>query len=98
LKDFPVQTLKIDRAFVKNLGNDSGKSIVRAILAVADATKLTVVAEGVETRDQAQFLAHQQCRLLQGFWLAEPMALSEVVKLLDDDFRPRLQDLSAQAT
>ena len=98
LKDFPVQTLKIDRAFVKNLGNDSGKSIVRAILAVADATKLTVVAEGVETRDQAQFLTHQQCRLLQGFWLAEPMALSEVVKLLDDDFRPRLQDLSAQAT
>lgn len=96
LKDFPVQTLKIDRAFVKNMGSDSGKSIVRAILAVANATKLTVVAEGVETRDQAQFLTRQQCRLLQGFWLAQPMALSEVVKLLDDDFTPRLQEASAQ--
>ena len=95
LKDFPVQTLKIDRAFVQNLNTDSGKGIVQAILAVAGATDLTVVAEGVETRAQAQFLTSQNCALLQGFWLAEPMALSEVVKLLDDDFRPRLQELSS---
>ena len=95
LKDFPVQTLKIDRAFVQNLNTDSGKGIVQAILAVAGATDLTVVAEGVETRAQAQFLTSQNCALLQGFWLAEPMALSEAVKLLDDDFRPRLQELSS---
>lgn len=94
LKDFPVQTLKIDRSFVNNLSSDSGQSIVRAILAVANAINLTVVAEGVETRQQAHFLTRQQCQLLQGFWLAQPMALSEVVNLLDDDFRPRLQELT----
>ena len=77
LKDFPVQTLKIDRAFVKNLGNDSGKSIVRAILAVADATKLTVVAEGVETEAQLEFLIENECDYAQGWLIAKALNSDE---------------------
>ena len=60
LKDFPVNTLKIDQAFVANLGNENGNSIVRAILALAEALNLDVVAEGVETQEQAQFLKRHQ--------------------------------------
>ena len=86
LKDFPVNTLKIDQAFVANLGNESGNSIVRAILALAEALNLDVVAEGVETQEQAQFLKRHHCNILQGFLLAKPIPLKEVIEILDVDF------------
>ena len=90
LKDFPVNTLKIDQAFVAALGDESGNSIVRAILALAKALNLDVVAEGVETREQAAFLTHYQCNILQGFLLARPMPLNGVIDLLDHDFSAML--------
>ena len=86
LKDFPVNTLKIDQAFVANLGCESGNSIVRAILALATALNLDVVAEGVETHEQADFLARHHCNILQGFLLAKPIPLQNVIDRLDVDF------------
>ena len=86
LKDFPVNTLKIDQAFVADLGNESGNSIVRAILALAKALNLDVVAEGVETQLQANFLTRHHCKILQGFLLAKPIPLQEVIDMLDVDF------------
>ena len=86
LKDFPVNTLKIDQAFVANLGNESGNSIVRAILALAAALNLDVVAEGVETHEQADFLTRHRCNILQGFLLAKPIPLENVIDMLDVDF------------
>ena len=90
LKDFPVNTLKIDQAFVAALGTESANSIVRAILALAKALNLDVVAEGVETREQAAFLTGHQCKILQGFLLARPMPLDGVIDLLDHDFSSML--------
>ena len=90
LKDFPVNTLKIDQAFVAALGTKSANSIVRAILALAKALNLDVVAEGVETREQAAFLTGHQCKILQGFLLARPMPLDGVIDLLDHDFSSML--------
>jgi predicted signal transduction protein with EAL and GGDEF domain len=86
LKDFPVNTLKIDQAFVANLGDESGNSIVRAILALATALNLDVVAEGVETHEQADFLTRHHCHILQGFLLAKPIPLQNVIDMLDVDF------------
>ncbi|MDG2443456.1 MAG: EAL domain-containing protein [Luminiphilus sp.] len=86
LKDFPVNTLKIDQAFVANLGCESGNSIVRAILALATALNLDVVAEGVETHEQADFLTRHHCNILQGFLLAKPIPLQNVIDMLDVDF------------
>jgi predicted signal transduction protein with EAL and GGDEF domain len=86
LKDFPVNTLKIDQAFVANLGDESGNSIVRAILALATALNLDVVAEGVETHEQADFLTRHHCNILQGFLLAKPIPLQSVIDMLDVDF------------
>ena len=86
LKDFPVNTLKIDQAFVANLGCESGNSIVRAILALATALNLDVVAEGVETHEQADFLTRHHCNILQGFLLAKPIPLQNVIDRLDVDF------------
>jgi len=90
LKDFPVNTLKIDQAFVAALGTESANSIVRAILALAKALNLDVVAEGVETREQAAFLTGHQCKILQGFLLARPMPLDGAIDLLNHDFSSML--------
>lgn len=74
LKSLPIDTLKIDRSFVRDLGtNQSDLAIVRAILALADAFDLHVVAEGVETATAATTLLNLGCRRAQGFLLSRPV-------------------------
>ncbi|MBV1787363.1 EAL domain-containing protein [Marinobacterium sp. D7] len=67
LQDFPVNTLKIDISFVRNIGTDSGDAIPSAIVAMAHSLGLNVVAEGVETGAQEAFLRSQGCEYAQGF-------------------------------
>jgi EAL domain-containing protein (putative c-di-GMP-specific phosphodiesterase class I) len=68
LKRFPIEKLKIDRSFVKGLpDDDSDAGIVRAILQMARALDMQVIAEGVETEAQRQFLLAEGCALFQGF-------------------------------
>ena len=75
LKRFPVSTLKIDRSFIMDLPDDpDDAAITRAVIALARSLKLTVVAEGVETPRQLDFLAIHGCDLAQGFFVAKPMA------------------------
>lgn len=75
LKSLPIDTLKIDRSFVRDIGPDAGSSssIVRAIVALARSLDLHVVAEGIETDAQRQFLIDEGCDYLQGFLLGKPM-------------------------
>jgi EAL domain-containing protein (putative c-di-GMP-specific phosphodiesterase class I) len=78
LKKLPLHELKIDLCFVQNTPTDANdRAIVRSILAVAKAFRLTVVAEGVETREQADFLIGLQCDQLQGYLFARPRPLAE---------------------
>ncbi|MBV0934923.1 putative bifunctional diguanylate cyclase/phosphodiesterase [Marinobacterium weihaiense] len=73
LKKMHLSELKIDKSFVDNLpGDDDNRAIVRSILSIARQLKLRVVAEGVETHSQADFLAAHGCDLLQGFLLHKP--------------------------
>jgi EAL domain-containing protein (putative c-di-GMP-specific phosphodiesterase class I) len=73
LKQFPIDLLKIDRSFVRDLPDDeSDASIVEAILAMAHALGLGVVAEGVETEAQRVFLVQRGCELIQGFLFSRP--------------------------
>ncbi|HWM72374.1 MAG TPA: EAL domain-containing protein [Nocardioides sp.] len=79
LKRFPVDTVKVDRAFVEGLGTDPHHTaLVAAILAMADALELTVTAEGVETADQLAHLRRLDCHVAQGFYLARPVPATEV--------------------
>jgi diguanylate cyclase (GGDEF)-like protein len=81
LKRFPIDQLKIDRSFVHDVPGD-GEAIATAIIAMAHSLDLTVVAEGVETADQLDFLRRAGCDIMQGFYFARPMPAQELTALL----------------
>jgi diguanylate cyclase (GGDEF)-like protein len=75
LKRFPVRALKIDRSFVADLPHDrENAGITRAIIAMADSLGLEVVAEGIETPDQAKVLEQYGCSIMQGYYFSRPMS------------------------
>jgi diguanylate cyclase (GGDEF)-like protein/PAS domain S-box-containing protein len=84
LKRFRVDTLKIDRSFVANLGeNADDTAIVKAIISLADALNLTTLAEGVETDLQAESVFDLGCGLAQGYLFARPAGAAEITSLLE---------------
>ncbi len=86
LKQFPIDTLKIDQSFVADLVKPDGEAIVDAILALARTLGLQVIAEGVETADQAEYLKARECDLLQGYYFSHPVTAAEVPALMTVDF------------
>ncbi len=79
LKAFPVDTLKIDRAFIRDIAEDEDdRSICSAIVALGRALRLHVLAEGVEEDSQVEILKRQGCHLVQGFLYARPMPADDV--------------------
>lgn len=81
LKNFPVTTLKIDRSFIAGITSDPDDSaITTAIIALASAMELDVVAEGVETEAQAEFLKDRGCQKIQGYLVGRPMPKEEFEK------------------
>ena len=83
LKRFPIDTLKIDRSFVKDLHTDpDDAAICAAILAMAQQLGLNVVAEGVETKEQLEFLRHHGCNQIQGFLCSKPLSANQFAILL----------------
>jgi diguanylate cyclase (GGDEF)-like protein len=74
LKHLPIDTIKVDRSFVRDIVNDSDDAaIVDAIVAMAHSLKLNVIAEGVETREQLDFLRKRNCQQVQGYYFARPL-------------------------
>jgi diguanylate cyclase (GGDEF)-like protein len=74
LKHLPIDTIKVDRSFVRDIINDpDDAAIVDAIVAMAHSLKLNVIAEGVETREQLEFLRERKCQQAQGYYFARPL-------------------------
>jgi len=87
LKRFPIDTLKIDRSFVKDLGVDpDDTAIVRAVIALARSLRLTVVAEGVETFEQLGFLRETLCEQAQGYFISRPMDAAVFVAWMEERY------------
>jgi EAL domain-containing protein (putative c-di-GMP-specific phosphodiesterase class I) len=83
IKNFPVDTLKVDRSFIRNLTQDSdNQAITQAIINMGKNLCLTVVAEGVETQAQEDFLRNIICDEMQGFHFSKPIAPDQFADLL----------------
>ena len=90
LKKFPVDAVKIDRTFIKDLPFDrSSAAITGAIVSMAHALEKRVVGEGVETPEQAAFLRDLGCDELQGYYLAKPLRAQELAAFLARGFPAR---------
>jgi diguanylate cyclase (GGDEF)-like protein len=82
LKKLPVDALKIDKAFIRDIpGDEDDVSIVRSIIALAKSMRIDVLAEGVETEDQLDFLNREGCSLIQGFLFSHPKPAPEIPDL-----------------
>ncbi len=83
LKRFPIDTLKIDQEFVRDLSVDTNdQAIITAVVSMARALKLRVVAEGVETEAQRGFLQREECAEMQGFLYSRPVAAADFEQAL----------------
>jgi diguanylate cyclase (GGDEF)-like protein/PAS domain S-box-containing protein len=83
IKNFPIDTLKVDRSFIRNIPHDSeNKAITEAIINMGKTLHLTVVAEGVETLEQETFLREQICDQMQGFYFSKPIEPEKFADLL----------------
>ncbi|MDZ7770391.1 MAG: EAL domain-containing protein [Woeseiaceae bacterium] len=89
LKHLPIRILKIDRSFIRDLPDDEDDAALTiAVLTMARGLGITVVAEGVETGAQLEFLRQQGCRCVQGFLLSRPLPPAELEALLRDPAFP----------
>ena len=83
IKNYPVNTLKVDRSFIRNLPFDSeNKAITEAVIIMGKNLSLNVVAEGVETKEEENFLRQQVCDEMQGFYFSKPIAPDKFADLL----------------
>ena len=99
LKRFPIDTLKIDKSFVKDVCTDpDDAAIVRAIVTLGHALDLQVVAEGVETQEQLDYLIMLGCDVLQGYLLSKPLTNSDFEELLIAQSRVLVESASSNRT
>ncbi|HEX5345237.1 MAG TPA: EAL domain-containing protein [Duganella sp.] len=82
LRHFPIDVLKIDRSFVSDIGEDDEAAIVVSIIALAHNLKLRVIAEGVETESQVDYLRRHGCDEMQGYYFSPPLPAADFEQLL----------------
>jgi len=82
----PIDNLKIDRSFIKNINSDlESLEIVKTIITLAHNLSMDAIAEGVETNAQAKQLKALKCEYVQGYLFAKPMAAAEIESILQNE-------------
>lgn len=82
LSQYPIDKLKIDRAFISRIGDQKEEAIVNAIIAMGKAMGMSLIAEGVENNAQLQYLQQHNCDVLQGFYFSKPLTALETTAYL----------------
>lgn len=86
LSRLPVKTLKIDKSFIDRIaGGEEHSAIIQTIIDMAHNMNMTVVAEGVETNEQREYLVERGCDFLQGYIFSKPVTEDEAIRLLEQD-------------
>ena len=93
LSRMPIDSLKIDRSFVRQIAADKDAALVQAVIALAGSLNIKVIAEGVETQNQAAVLLDQGCQLMQGYYFARPVPAADIPELLSAHRVPSEHDL-----
>ena len=84
LKQLPIKEIKIDKSFIDDIGkNKNNEAIIKAIVQLARTLKLDVVAEGVETKEQLEFLTKNQCRIIQGYYFSKPLCADDMLAYIN---------------
>ena len=88
LQRLPIDIVKIDREFIKNIKNQDEKEIiVEIVVRIAEALQLEVVAEGVETQEQLSYVLNSKCEQAQGYLFSRPMAPDQMEEILEEGFK-----------
>ena len=97
LKQFPLNTLKIDKAFIDDMNTARGRNMVDTIVTIAHNLSLSVVAEGVEHAEQLQQLKQLRCEIIQGYYYSKPLSAADFTQFLLDQKqnKPRLAAVPA---
>ncbi|MCC5451162.1 EAL domain-containing protein [Rheinheimera sp. UJ51] len=90
LKQFPLNTLKIDKAFIDDMNSARGRNMVDTIVTIAHNLSLSVVAEGVETIEQLEQLRKLRCEIIQGYYYSKPLSADDFAAFLQEQKKPRL--------
>lgn len=85
LTEYPIDVLKIDRAFISKIGDQKQEAIVNAMIAMGKSMGLKLVAEGVETEEQVTYLQKQQCDFLQGYFFSRPLHPNQIKQYLQSN-------------
>lgn len=86
LKRFPIDSLKIDQSFIRDMiTNREDAAIATAIISLAHNLNMKVIAEGIETEEQALFLRSQRCNAMQGYLFSPPVPVKECTSLLEQE-------------
>ena len=84
LKHLPVHTLKMDKSFVDHVADDEeDAAFAKMVIGIAKSLNLELIAEGVETEEQLEFLRSEGCRNIQGFYFSVPLSPEDALKYME---------------
>ena len=84
LRTLPIDTLKIDQSFIRQIKNAAGKTMISSIISLGHALNLHVVAEGVENESEVMYLKEQSCEYIQGYYFSKPLTVEAVTKKIEE--------------
>ena len=98
LKQFPIHTLKMDKSFIDHVTDDEeDASFARMVIGIAKSLNLDLIAEGVESEEQLEFLKDEGCRLIQGFYFSKPLSADKAQEYLQLHYLPEAKSADKPA-